>query len=285
MLIGWTVVAWLVALARREQRGRGKRAAAARRFFGLIGTSSSVSRKKTCPARRARAHEGAKDNGLSSPTAPLASGGRGRVSLRDCATFRALRADSARIPPRHACGHRRSGSGPEDHASAVAARARPGSVACAQRGSAAQCRDRRHPGAGGFGKTTLLAGLRRRLLAQGCDVGWLLLDARDSGARLVEGMVASLRAATGDARSAYWKSRRQGPRRRDRRADGVARRRCAAPAAARASPGRRAGPAGGDRRPSCALPAAQRPANLHVAIASREPCPSPCSSSRRAATS
>ncbi len=53
---------------------------------------------------------------------------------------------------------------------------------------------------GGFGKTTLLAGLRRRLLAQGCDVGWLLLDARDSGARLVEGMVASLRAATGDAR-------------------------------------------------------------------------------------
>ena len=53
---------------------------------------------------------------------------------------------------------------------------------------------------GGFGKTTLLAELRRRLLAQGCDVGWLLLDARDSGARLVEGMVASLRAATGDVR-------------------------------------------------------------------------------------
>ena len=53
---------------------------------------------------------------------------------------------------------------------------------------------------GGFGKTTLLAELRRRLLAQGCDVGWLLLDARDSGPRLAEGLVASLRAATGDAR-------------------------------------------------------------------------------------
>jgi LuxR family transcriptional regulator, maltose regulon positive regulatory protein len=54
--------------------------------------------------------------------------------------------------------------------------------------------------AGGFGKTTLLVDLRRRLLAQGCDVGWLLLDARDSGPRLVEGLVASLRVATGDAR-------------------------------------------------------------------------------------
>jgi LuxR family maltose regulon positive regulatory protein len=53
---------------------------------------------------------------------------------------------------------------------------------------------------GGFGKTTLLADLRRRWLAQGCDVGWLLLDDRDSGARLVEGLVVSLRGATGDAR-------------------------------------------------------------------------------------
>ena len=51
---------------------------------------------------------------------------------------------------------------------------------------------------GGFGKTTLLAHLRRRLLAHGCDVGWLLVDARDGAARLVEGMVVSLRAATGN---------------------------------------------------------------------------------------
>ena len=53
---------------------------------------------------------------------------------------------------------------------------------------------------GGFGKTTLLCEWRRELLVHGTDVGWLLLDRRDDGARFVTGLVACLRIATGDKR-------------------------------------------------------------------------------------
>ena len=55
---------------------------------------------------------------------------------------------------------------------------------------------------GGFGKTTLLTEWRRELLAQGSDVGWLLLDRRDTGGRFIAGLVACLRAATGNPRFA-----------------------------------------------------------------------------------
>jgi LuxR family maltose regulon positive regulatory protein len=55
---------------------------------------------------------------------------------------------------------------------------------------------------GGYGKTTLLADWRREVLAQGTIAGWLLLDSRDDGARFLSGLVACLRAATGDPKFA-----------------------------------------------------------------------------------
>lgn len=49
----------------------------------------------------------------------------------------------------------------------------------------------------GFGKTTLLARWRRNWLEQGAFVAWASLDAQDDGARFVDLLLFSLRAATG----------------------------------------------------------------------------------------
>jgi LuxR family maltose regulon positive regulatory protein len=53
--------------------------------------------------------------------------------------------------------------------------------------------------AAGFGKTTLMLQWRRRWLQQDAYVGWLLLDEFDRPARLAQGLLHSLRMATGQA--------------------------------------------------------------------------------------
>ncbi|MBP7080432.1 MAG: AAA family ATPase [Rhodocyclaceae bacterium] len=50
----------------------------------------------------------------------------------------------------------------------------------------------------GFGKTSLLASLRREWLASGAYVSWLTLDERDDPSRFVEGLLLSLTTALGN---------------------------------------------------------------------------------------
>lgn len=50
----------------------------------------------------------------------------------------------------------------------------------------------------GFGKTSVLASLRREWLASGAYVSWLTLDERDNPARFVEGLLLSLSSALGN---------------------------------------------------------------------------------------
>ena len=202
MLIGWTVVAWPRCTGKGEQRGQGKRAGRRAEVSDSSGRQSSVSRKKTCPARRA-GHTKARQKirALVADRTPRVGGGaRQGKPARLCYLPGIARGLRRRIPPRHACGHRRSGSGPEDIAPpAVAARCPAPEAWLVRNVDRLRNAAIGASGRGGTREDDTPGRARRRLLAQGCDVGWLLLDARDSGARLVEGMVACV-AATGDAR-------------------------------------------------------------------------------------